>query len=76
MAESAGRYCALCGEAVGLVDRFCRRCGETLQVPGMRPGKSKLEVEPGDETSTTRSTSRAPSRTVPKKDKTVIRHPF
>jgi predicted amidophosphoribosyltransferase len=58
MAESAGRYCPLCGEAAGLVDRFCRRCGESLQVPGVRPGKSKLEVAPADEASTTRSTSR------------------
>ena len=33
MAESAGRYCPLCGQAAGLVDRFCRRCGESLQVP-------------------------------------------
>ena len=58
MAESAGRYCPLCGEAAGLVDRFCRRCGESLQVPGVRSGKSKLEVEPADERSTSRSTSR------------------
>ncbi len=31
MAESAGRYCPLCGEAVGLMDRHCRRCGESLR---------------------------------------------
>jgi len=30
MAESGGRYCPLCGEAAGLQDRFCRRCGESL----------------------------------------------
>ena len=34
MAESAGRYCPLCGEAAGLMDRSCRRCGESLRVPG------------------------------------------
>jgi predicted amidophosphoribosyltransferase len=47
MAESAGRYCPLCGEAAGLVDRFCRRCGESLQVsaPGVRPGLAKLDSE-------------------------------
>ena len=31
MAESAGRYCPLCGQAAGLTDRFCRRCGQRLQ---------------------------------------------
>ena len=36
MAESAGRYCQLCGEAAGLMDRSCRRCGESLRVPGER----------------------------------------
>jgi hypothetical protein len=43
MAESAGRYCPLCGEAAGLVDRFCRRCGESLQAlaPGVRPAIAK-----------------------------------
>ena len=48
MAESAGRYCPLCGEAAGLVDRFCRRCGESLQVqvPGVRPAIAKLDSEP------------------------------
>jgi hypothetical protein len=47
MAESAGRYCPLCGEAAGLVDRFCRRCGESLQVPapGVRPAIAKLDME-------------------------------
>ena len=51
MAESAGRYCQLCGAAAGLVDRYCRRCGESLQVPapGLRPSISKLEGEPTDE---------------------------
>jgi hypothetical protein len=34
MAESAGRYCPLCGEAAGLMDRSCRRCGESLRVVG------------------------------------------
>ena len=34
MAESSGRYCPLCGEAAGLMDRSCRRCGESLRVPG------------------------------------------
>jgi len=59
MAESAGRYCPLCGEAAGLVDRFCRRCGESLKVPvpGVRPVISTLEVEPAEEAGTTRSTS-------------------
>jgi hypothetical protein len=32
MAESAGRYCQLCGEAAGMMDRSCRRCGESLRV--------------------------------------------
>ena len=36
MAESAGRYCPLCGEAAGLLDRSCRRCGESLLAPGER----------------------------------------
>jgi predicted amidophosphoribosyltransferase len=51
MAESAGRYCPLCGEAAGLVDRFCRRCGESLQAPapGVRPVIAKLAGEPTDE---------------------------
>ena len=51
MAESAGRYCPLCGEAAGLVDRFCRRCGERLQVqaPGVRPAIAKLDGEPTGE---------------------------
>jgi predicted amidophosphoribosyltransferase len=47
MAESAGRYCPLCGEAAGLQDRICRRCGESLQVPGrdmgMPPSTSSQE---------------------------------
>jgi hypothetical protein len=34
MAESAGRYCRLCGEPAGLMDRSCRRCGESLRVSG------------------------------------------
>ena len=53
MAESAGRYCPLCGEAAGLVDRFCRRCGEGLQVsaPGVWPAKAKLDGKPTDEES-------------------------
>jgi predicted amidophosphoribosyltransferase len=51
MAESAGRYCPLCDEAAGLLDRFCRRCGESLQVPapGVRPVIAKLGDEPTDE---------------------------
>jgi hypothetical protein len=51
MAESAGRYCPLCGQAAGLLDRFCRRCGESLQMPapGMRPSIVKPESEPTDE---------------------------
>ncbi len=51
MAESAGRYCPLCGEAAGLVYRFCRRCGESLQVPapGVRPVVANLDGEPTDE---------------------------
>ncbi len=40
MAESAGRYCPLCGEAVGLMDRHCRRCGESLRVPA--PGEDRI----------------------------------
>ncbi len=36
MAESAGRYCQLCGEPAGLMDRSCRRCGESLRVQGER----------------------------------------
>jgi hypothetical protein len=68
MAESAGRYCPLCGEAAGLVDRFCRRCGESLQVPGVWPGKSKLEIKPADEASTTRFTSQP--RAVPRPRRT------
>ncbi len=43
MAESAGRYCPLCGAAVGLVDRFCRRCGERLVVSP--PGEGRVPVE-------------------------------
>jgi hypothetical protein len=43
MAESAGRYCPLCGAAVGLVDRFCRQCGERLWVPA--PGEGRLPTE-------------------------------
>jgi hypothetical protein len=34
MAESAGLYCPLCGEAAGLMDRSCRRCGDSLRVLG------------------------------------------
>jgi hypothetical protein len=51
MAESAGRYCPLCGEAAGLLDRSCRRCGESLQAPtpGVRPAIAKLGDEPTDE---------------------------
>ncbi len=51
MAESAGRYCPLCGEAAGLVDRFCRRCGESLRAPApdVRPAIAKLGGEPTDE---------------------------
>jgi primosomal protein N' len=51
MAESAGRYCPLCGEAAGLVDRFCRRCGESLQAlaPGVRPAIAKRGGELPDE---------------------------
>jgi predicted amidophosphoribosyltransferase len=51
MAESAGRYCPLCGEAAGLVERSCRRCGESLQAPapGVQPAKAKLGDEPTDE---------------------------
>ena len=48
MAESAGRYCPLCGEAAGLLDRCCRRCGESLQVsaPGVRPALATSDGEP------------------------------
>ena len=51
MAESAGRYCLLCGEAAGLLDRFCHRCGESLRAPSpeVRPAKAKLGGEPTDE---------------------------
>jgi hypothetical protein len=51
MAESAGRYCPLCGEAAGLLDRSCRRCGESLQAPtpGVRPAVAKLGGESTDE---------------------------
>ena len=42
MAESAGRYCPLCGAAVGLVDRFCRRCGERVVPP---PGEGRVPTE-------------------------------
>jgi hypothetical protein len=51
MAESAGRYCPLCGEAASLVDTFCRRCGESLQAPApsVRPAISNLDGEPTDE---------------------------
>ncbi len=48
MAESAGRYCPLCGGAAGLQDRVCHRCGESLQVPardvGMPPSASSQEA--------------------------------
>jgi len=48
MAESAGRYCPLCGEAAGLQDRVCGRCGESLQVPardvGVPPSTSSQEA--------------------------------
>jgi predicted amidophosphoribosyltransferase len=51
MAESAGRYCPLCGEAAGLLDRFCRRCGESLQAPtpGVRTATANLDGETTDE---------------------------
>ena len=51
MAESAGRYCPLCGQAAGLLDRFCRRCGESLQVPapGAQAAIARLAGEPTDE---------------------------
>jgi hypothetical protein len=51
MAESAGRYCPLCREAAGLLDRFCRRCGESLQAPapGVRPAIAKRDGELPDE---------------------------
>ena len=51
MAESAGRYCPLCGEAAGLLDRFCRRCGESLQAPapGVRPAIATFDGEPNGE---------------------------
>jgi hypothetical protein len=51
MAESAGRYCPLCGEAAGLLDKFCRRCGESLQTPApsIRPAVAELGGEPTDE---------------------------
>jgi len=51
MAESSGCYCPLCGQAAGLVDRFCRRCGESLQAstPDVRPALAKLGGEPTDE---------------------------
>ena len=40
MAESAGRYCPLCGEAAGLMDRYCRWCGESLRVPAPGEGRA------------------------------------
>ncbi len=43
MAESAGRHCPLCGAAVSLVDRFCRRCGERLGVAP--PGEARVPTE-------------------------------
>ncbi len=45
MAESAGRYCPLCGEAVGLKDRFCRRCLQVLTAPapGEDPERGRQE---------------------------------
>ncbi len=43
MAESAGRYCPLCGAEVGLMDRFCRRCGERLGASP--PGKARVPSE-------------------------------
>jgi hypothetical protein len=50
VAESAGRYCPLCGEAAGLVERFCRRCGESLQTPAHGPPAiANLDAEPTDE---------------------------
>ena len=51
MAESAGRYCPLCGEAAGLLDRSCRRCGECLQAPapGVRPARANIDGEPTHE---------------------------
>ena len=52
MAESAGRYCPLCGFPAGLVDRYCRRCGESLQVPAPGVGSAataNLDDEPTDE---------------------------
>ncbi len=51
VAESAGRYCPLCGKAAGLLDRFCRRCGESLRAPapGVRPAIANLEGEPTGE---------------------------
>jgi len=43
VAESAGRYCPLCGGAVGLVDRCCRRCGESLRPPAQGEGWIPIE---------------------------------
>ena len=61
MAESAGRYCPLCGEAAGLLDRFCRRCGEGFQVsaPGVRPATAAFDGEPIGEEPHRRSVSRS-----------------
>ena len=44
MAESAGRYCPLCGEAAGLRDRSCRQCGESLQVPAP-PSEGRIPTQ-------------------------------
>jgi hypothetical protein len=53
MAESAGRYCPLCGGAAGLQDRVCRRCGESLQVPardvGVPPPSTSSQEGPEEE---------------------------
>jgi hypothetical protein len=42
MAESGGRFCPLCGEAAGLQDRFCRRCGESLLVSAPPLGEGQV----------------------------------
>ena len=39
MAETAGRYCPLCGAAAGLADRSYRRCDESLRMPAPAQGR-------------------------------------
>ena len=55
MAESAGRYCPHCGQAVGLRDRVCRWCGgSSLRIPAQEDAgapptsKSSQEASEGE----------------------------